>query len=81
MMKPRKFRTFGGFIILIAILRSVTNQLGITPTHLFELGEAFCAPSEQKIFQLFLKIKKAACFKFEVNRWQVEIFIFMMYNM
>ncbi len=43
MMKPRKFRTFGGFIILIAILRSVTNQLGITPTHLFELGEAFCA--------------------------------------
>lgn len=67
MMKPRKFRTFGGFIILIAILRSVTNQLGITPTHLFELGEAFCTPSEQKFFT-FLKIKKAACFKFEVNR-------------
>jgi hypothetical protein len=65
---------------LIAILRSVTNQLGITPTHLFELGEAFCAPSEQKFFN-FLKIKKAACFKFEVNRWRVEIFIFMMYNM
>lgn len=53
MMKPRKFRTFGGFIILIAILRSVTNQLGITPTHLFELGEAFCAPSEQKFFNSF----------------------------
>lgn len=81
MMKPRKFRTFGGFIILIAILRSVTNQLGITPTHLFELGEAFCAPPEQKFFNFFLKIKKAACFKFEVNRWRVEIFIFMMYNM
>ncbi|WP_368097199.1 hypothetical protein, partial [Bifidobacterium pseudocatenulatum] len=45
--------TFGGFIILIAILRSVTNQLGITPTHLFELGEAFCAPSEQKFFNFF----------------------------
>lgn len=80
MMKPRKFRTFGGFIILIAILRSVTNQLGITPTHLFELGEAFCAPSEQK-FSTFLKIKKATCFKFEVTRWRVEIFILMMYNM
>lgn len=53
MMKPQKFRTFGGFIILIAILRSVTNQLGITPTHLFELGEAFCAPSEQKFFNFF----------------------------
>ncbi|MFR5004454.1 MAG: hypothetical protein ACLUB5_01900 [Bifidobacterium dentium] len=79
MMKPRKFRTFGGFIILIAILRSVTNQLEITPTHLFELGEAFCPLS--KNFSTFLKIKKAACFKFEVNRWRVEIFIFMMYNM
>ena len=57
MMKPRKFRTFGGFIILIAILRSVTNQLGITPTHLFELGEAFCAPSEQN-FSTFFENKK-----------------------
>ncbi|MCB4899647.1 hypothetical protein [Bifidobacterium pseudocatenulatum] len=62
MMKPRKFRTFGGFIILIAILRSVTNQLGITPTHLFELGEAFCAPSEQKFFNFFFENKKSRLF-------------------
>lgn len=54
MMKPPgSFALSGGFIILIAILRSVTNQLGITPTHLFELGEAFCAPSEQKFFNFF----------------------------
>ncbi|UDG89016.1 hypothetical protein KYE74_04215 [Bifidobacterium pseudocatenulatum] len=54
MMKPPEVSHFrGGFIILIAILRSVTNQLGITPTHLFELGEAFCAPSEQKFFNFF----------------------------
>lgn len=50
MMKPPEVSHFRGFIILIVILRSVTNQLGITPTHLFELGEAFCAPSEQKFF-------------------------------
>jgi hypothetical protein len=50
---PGSFALSGGFIILIAILRSVTNQLGITPTHLFELGEAFCAPSEQKFFNFF----------------------------
>ena len=80
MMKPPEVSHFRGFIILIAILRSVTNQLGITPTHLFELGEAFCAPSEQKFFNFF-ENKKAACFKFEVNRWRVEIFILMMYNM
>ncbi len=55
MMKPPEVSHFGGFIILIAILRSVTNQLGITPTHLFELGEAFCAPSEQKFFNFFRK--------------------------
>jgi|GEM_PF-2164179 len=53
MMKPPEVSHFRGFIILIAILRSVTNQLGITPTHLFELGEAFCAPSEQKFFNFF----------------------------
>lgn len=54
MMKPPESAKLpGGFIILIAILRSVTNQLGITPTHLFELGEAFCAPSEQKFFNFF----------------------------
>lgn len=80
MMKPPEVSHFRGFIILITILRSVTNQLGITPTHLFELGEAFCAPSEQKFFNFF-ENKKAACFKFEVNRRRVEIFIFMMYNM
>lgn len=61
MMKPRKFRTFGGFIILIAILRSVTNQLGITPTHLFELGEAFCAPLS-KNFSTFFENKKSRLF-------------------
>lgn len=81
MMKPPEVSHFRGFIILIAILRSVTNQLGITPTHLFELGEAFRPPPLSKNFSTFLKIKKAACFKFEVNRWRVEIFIFMMYNM
>lgn len=53
MMKPPEVSHFRDFIILIAILRSVTNQLGTTPTHLFELGEAFCAPSEQKIFNFF----------------------------
>lgn len=53
MMKPPEVSHFRGLIILIAILRSVTNQLGITPTHLFELGEAFCAPSEQKFFNFF----------------------------
>ena len=32
MMKPLEVSHFRGFIILIVILRSVTNQLGITPT-------------------------------------------------
>ena len=76
MMKPPGSFALRGLHHIDCDLRSVTNQLGITPTHLFELGEAFCPPPEIKNFQLFLKIKKAACFKFEVNRWRVEIFIF-----
>lgn len=49
--------------------------------HLFEMGERFWGVFFQNFLNIFLNAKKAAYYKFKVNRRRVEIFIFMMYNM
>ena len=54
---------------------------GINPFHLFELGERFWGGVFSKFLKYFFERKKAAYYKFKVNRRRVEIFIFMMYNM
>ena len=49
--------------------------------HLFEMGERFWGVFFQNFLNIFLNAKKAAYYKFKVNRRRVEMFIFMMYNM
>jgi len=45
------------------------------------MGERFWGVFFQNFLNIFLNAKKAAYYKFKVNRRRVEIFIFMMYNM
>jgi hypothetical protein len=81
MMKPPEVSHFRGLHHIDCDF-AFSNESAWNHSHsLVRTGRGILPPPLSKNFSTFFENKKAACFKFEVNRWRVEIFIFMMYNM
>ncbi len=83
---PAKVAIIGNKVLVNDLFNFQAKRLsvlrfGINPFTCLKWESVFGGVFFQNFLKNYLNAKKAAYFKFEVNRRRVEIFIFMMYNM